>query len=86
MPWCGVDTREPAALRRHPWPQASIGPDLAQTTGRSQPNLTRTLAKLEGTGFVKLKTIGRRKAPSVSVKRIVIENDPCSSRDLLRVA
>ena len=60
--------------------------DLAQMTGRAQPNLTRTLAKLEGAGLVKLKTAGRRKAPSVAVKRIVIEIDPYSSRDRLRVA
>lgn len=60
--------------------------DLAQMTGRAQPNLTRTLAKLEGAGFVKLKTVGRRKAPSVAVKRTGLEIDPCSSRDRLRVA
>jgi predicted transcriptional regulator len=55
-------------------------------TGRAQPNLTRTLAKLEGAGFIKLKTVGRRKAPSATVKKIVIEIDPFSNRDRLRVA
>ena len=60
--------------------------ELAELTGRAQPNLTRTLAKLEAAGFVSMKTVGRRKAPSVSVKRIVVEIDPCANRDLLRVA
>ena len=60
--------------------------ELAQMTGRAQPNLTRTLAKLEGAGFIKLKTVGRRKAPSAAVKKIVVEIDPFSSRDRLRVA
>jgi predicted transcriptional regulator len=59
---------------------------LAQMTGRAQPNLTRTLAKLESAGFVKMKSVGRRKAPSAAVKRIVVEIDPYSDRDRLRVA
>jgi predicted transcriptional regulator len=60
--------------------------ELADLTGRAQPNLTRTLAKLEAAGFISMKTVGRRKTPSVSVKRIVVEIDPCSERDRLRVA
>jgi predicted transcriptional regulator len=60
--------------------------ELAQLSGRSQPNLTRTLAKLEATGFIRMKSLGRRKAPSVAVKKIVIEIDPCSEHDQLRVA
>ena len=60
--------------------------ELAALTGRAQPNLTRTLAKLEAAGFVSMKTVGRRKTPTVSVKRIVVEIDPYSDRDRLRVA
>ena len=60
--------------------------ELVTMTGRAQPNLTRTLAKLEAAGFIRMKLVGRRKAPSVSVKRIVVEIDPCSDRDRLRVA
>jgi predicted transcriptional regulator len=60
--------------------------ELAQMTGRAQPNLTRTLAKLEAAGFVRMTTRGRRKAPSVTVKRIIVEIDPYSERDRLRVA
>jgi len=60
--------------------------ELVQMTGRAQPNLTRTLAKLEAAGFVRMTTHGRRKAPSVTVKRIIVEIDPYSERDRLRVA
>ncbi len=59
--------------------------ELAQLTGRAQPNLTRTLAKLEAAGFIKMEAVGRRKAPSAAVKKIVVEIDPYSDRDRLRV-
>jgi predicted transcriptional regulator len=60
--------------------------DLVQLTGRAQPNLTRTLAKLEAAGFITTTTVGRRKAPIATVKRIVVEIDPYSDRDRMRVA
>jgi predicted transcriptional regulator len=60
--------------------------ELVELTGRAQPNLTRTLAKLEAAGFIKVRTIGRRKAPSATIKKIVVEIDPYSDRDRLRVA
>ena len=59
---------------------------LAEMTGRAQPNLTRTLAKMEAAGFITMKTVGRRKAPSAAVKKITVEIDPYSDRDRLRVA
>jgi hypothetical protein len=60
--------------------------DLVAMTGRAQPNLTRTLAKLEAIGFITMKAVGRRKTPSVAVKKILVEIDPYSDRDKLRVA
>ena len=60
--------------------------ELAQLTGRAQPNLTRTLAKLEAAGFITTKAVGRRKAPSTAIKKIVVEIDPYSERDRVRVA
>jgi predicted transcriptional regulator len=60
--------------------------ELGQMTGRAQPNLTRTLAKLEAAGLIRVKTVGRRKAPSTVIKKIVVEIDPYSDRDRLRVA
>ncbi len=58
---------------------------LAHITGRAQPNLTRTLAKLEAAGFITMKSVGRRKAPSATIRKIVVEIDPYSNRDRLRV-
>jgi len=60
--------------------------ELVQATGRAQPNLTRTLAKLEAAGFVIMTANGRRKTPTLAVKRIIVEIDPCAARDRLRVA
>lgn len=60
--------------------------ELVAMSGRAQPNLTRTLAKMAAAGFITMKTVGRRKAPTVAVKRIVVEIDPCSDRDWLSVA
>lgn len=60
--------------------------ELVAMSGRAQPNLTRTLAKMAAAGFITMKTVGRRKAPTVAVKRIVVEIDPCSDRDRLSVA
>jgi predicted transcriptional regulator len=60
--------------------------ELVQLTGRSQPNLSRTLAKLEAAGFIRMKAVGRRKAPSAMIKKIVVEIDPFSENDRLRVA
>ncbi|MDE2464871.1 MAG: MarR family transcriptional regulator [Alphaproteobacteria bacterium] len=60
--------------------------ELVQLSGRAQPNLTRTLAKLEAAGFVTMTVSGRRKAPKTRVKKILVEIDPYSENDRLRVA
>ena len=60
--------------------------ELVEMSGRAQPNLTRTLSKMESAGFIRMKTVGRRKAPSVAVKKIIVEIDPYSERDRLSVA
>lgn len=78
------DNRRLLALIRDRKPQSVA--ELVALTGRAQPNLTRTLAKLEAARFIRMTVAGRRKAPSVAVKRIVVEIDPYSDRDRLRVA
>jgi len=59
---------------------------LAEMTGRAQPNLTRTLAKLEAAGLITMATQGRRKIPTAAVTKIVVEIDPYTDTDRLRVA
>lgn len=49
--------------------------ELAGMTGRAQPNLTRTLAKLEAVGFVRMETVARRKVPVAAVRALRIDID-----------
>lgn len=60
--------------------------DLAKLTGRAAPNVTRTLAKLEAVGLVRLTAVGRRRSPRVLVRRITVEIDPTATHDRLKVA
>ena len=79
------ENRELLAIIRDRKPQSVA--ELVRMTGRAQPNLTRTLAKLEAAGFVKMRTAGRRKAPVATIKKILAEIDPYScDHDLLSVA
>lgn len=79
------ENRELLAIIRDRKPQSVA--ELVQMSGRAQPNLTRTLAKMEAAGFIRMKAVGRRrKAPSVTIKKIVVEIDPYSDRDRLSVA
>jgi predicted transcriptional regulator len=55
--------------------------ELAELTGRAQPNLTRTLGKLEAMGFVQMKSVRRRKVPTTAVQAFRIKIDPFSSND-----
>ena len=78
------ENRRLLALIRDRKPQSVA--ELVEMSGRAQPNLTRTLAKMESAGFITMKAVGRRKAPSVAVKKIIVEIDPYSDRDRLSVA
>ena len=44
--------------------------ELVKMTGRAQPNLTRTLAKLEAADVITMEAHGRRKSPTAAVKKI----------------
>ena len=78
------ENRQLLAIIRDRKPQSVT--ELGQMIRRAQPNLTRTLAKLEAAGFIKMTMAGRRKAPSTTIKKIFVEIDPYSGRDRLRVA
>jgi len=61
--------------------------DLAAWTGRAQPNISRTLAKLEAAGMVAMTDGGnRRKVPLATVRKITIEIDPYDEQDRLQIA
>ncbi|MDP6787140.1 MAG: MarR family transcriptional regulator [Rhodospirillales bacterium] len=79
------ENRRLLALIRDRKPQSIAA--LVDMSGRAQPNLTRTLAKLESAGFITMKAAGgRRKAPNATIRKIVVEIDPYSDRDRLDVA
>src|SRR5476649_959959 len=58
--------RELLAVIRDRKPQSIAA--LAEMTGRKPPNVTRTLGKLEAVGFVRMKTVKRRKVPITAVR------------------
>jgi predicted transcriptional regulator len=72
------------ALIRDRKPQSIA--ELVAMSGRAQPNLTHTLSKMQAAGLVKLKSAGGRKTPSVAIRKLVVEIDPFSNQDRLRVA
>jgi predicted transcriptional regulator len=51
-----------------------------------QLNAASTLAKLEAAGFICTTAVGRRKTPSTALKKIVVEIDPYSEHDRVRMA
>jgi predicted transcriptional regulator len=50
-------------------------------TGRAQPNLTHTLAKLEAVEFVQMRVVARRKAPVAALHTLRVAIDPFSQND-----
>lgn len=76
--------RQLLAIIRDKKPQSIA--ELAVLTGRAQPNLTRTLGKLEAIGFVRLKNVDRRKVPTATVHSLRINIDPFSQNDRLEFA
>ncbi len=57
--------------------------ELAELAGREQPNLTRTLGKLEAIGFVHFTSVNRRKIPMAAVRSLKINFAPFSQNDRL---
>jgi predicted transcriptional regulator len=76
--------RELLAVIRDKKPQSIA--ELSELTGRAQPNLTRTLGKLEAVGFVRMKSVDRRKVPTTTVRSLRINIDPFSQNDRLELA
>lgn len=59
---------------------------LARLSQRAEPNLLRTLAKLEALGLIELKAVGRRKMPVVCAKSLHVEIDPFAQNDKFELA
>lgn len=63
---------------------ASIS-ELAKLSHRAAPNVVRTLDKFAALGLVYFLSEGRSKAPRVAARKITIEIDPYSSKDVISV-
>jgi predicted transcriptional regulator len=55
--------------------------ELARITNRAEPNLLRTLGKLEAFGFLEMRTVARRKVPTAMVSKLHLEIDPYAMAD-----
>jgi predicted transcriptional regulator len=55
--------------------------ELARLTNRGEPNLLRTLAKLEAFGLVEMKTVDRRRVPVAMLEKLRVEIDPYTMSD-----
>jgi predicted transcriptional regulator len=60
--------------------------DLARLSKRAEPNLLRTLGKLEAFGLIELLTEGRRRIPVSRVNKLSVEIDLFSQNDRFEVA
>jgi predicted transcriptional regulator len=60
--------------------------ELARLSKRAQPNLLRTLAKLEALGLIEMQAAGKRKVPIPRVRKLRVEIDPFSLHDKLEIA
>lgn len=61
--------------------------DLARLVQRAEPNVSRTLSKLEAFGFVRLRPgAGKTKIPEVAIHRLTVDMDICGQRDRVAVA
>lgn len=59
--------------------------DLARLSKRAEPNLLRTLGKLEAFGLIKMQSEGRRRIPVPLVHKLSVEIDPFSQNDRFEV-
>jgi predicted transcriptional regulator len=61
--------------------------DLARLVNRAEPNVSRTLSKLEAFGFVRLRQgAGKSKIPEVAIHRLTVDMDICSQHDRVAIA
>jgi len=59
--------------------------ELARLTNRAEPNLLRTLGKLEAFGLLAMQTVERRKVPTATVGTLRLEIDPYEMADHIEV-
>src|SRR3979490_1276550 len=53
---------------------------------RAEPNLLRTLGKLEAFGFLEMRTVDRRRVPTPMIKMLHFAIDPYSMADRIEIS
>jgi predicted transcriptional regulator len=71
-----IDQKKPASVA-----------DLAKLVRRAEPNVSRTLGKLEALGFVRLLPgAGKAKIPEVAIRHLTVDMDICAQQDRVVIA
>ena len=60
--------------------------ELARLTNRAEPNLLRTLGKLEAFGLLEMRSIGRRRVPTTLVGMLRVDIDPYAMADRIEAS
>jgi predicted transcriptional regulator len=73
------DNRNLLRIIRDAKPQSVA--ELARLTNRAEPNLLRTLGKLEAFGLLEMRTVARRRVPTALVGVLHVRIDPYAMAD-----
>ena len=60
--------------------------ELARLTNRGEPNLLRTLGKLEAFGLLEIRTIDRRRVPTTKIGMLHLDIDPYGMSDRIEIS
>jgi predicted transcriptional regulator len=60
--------------------------ELARLAGRAEPNLLRTLSKLEAFGLLEMRAVDRRRVPVAKIGKLHLDIDPYSMADLIKAS
>ncbi len=59
--------------------------ELSRITNRAEPNLLRTLGKLEAFGFLEMRLVDRRRVPTATVGMLHLDIDPYAMADKIEM-
>ena len=60
--------------------------ELARLTNRAEPNLLRTLGKLEACGFLEMRMVDRRRVPTPKIAMLHLDIDPYAMTDRIEIS
>jgi predicted transcriptional regulator len=78
------DNRNLLRMIRDEKPQSVA--ELARLANRAEPNLLRTLGKLEAFGLLEMKTVDRRRVPTPIIGMLHFDIDPYAMADQIQIS